>query len=121
MPIIKSAIKRAKQTKVRRSRNLKVLAAIKADTKAVLAVATDAKAADIAMRAAISEIDRAVKKGTLHKNTAARKKSRLVANVKKAAGVTEEAPKTKKKAPAAKGTTKKAATKKPTPKKTTKK
>jgi small subunit ribosomal protein S20 len=95
MPIIKSAIKRAKQTKVRRSRNLKVLAAIKADTKAVLAVATDPKATDTALRAAVSEIDRAVKKGTLHKNTAARRKSRLVASLKKlaAAGPKVEKPK----------------------------
>jgi small subunit ribosomal protein S20 len=85
MPNIKSAIKRVKQSQVRRSRNLKVLSAIKKDVKAVnlAADARDQKAADAALRDAISEIDRAVKKGTLHKNTAARKKSRLVKATKK--------------------------------------
>ena len=122
MPIIKSAIKRAKQTKVRRSRNLKVLAAIKSETKAVMAAATgDAKTADLALRAAVSEIDRAVKKGTLHKNTAARKKSRLVASLKKAAGAVPKAEKPKKKELTPAQAKAKAAAKKPTAKKTTKK
>jgi small subunit ribosomal protein S20 len=37
---------------------------------------TEEKTPD-ALRAAISEIDRAVSKGVMHRNTAARKKSRL--------------------------------------------
>lgn len=40
-------------------------------------IASDPAKAQAALVAAISEIDRAVKKGALHKNTAARKKSRL--------------------------------------------
>lgn len=85
MPIIQSAIKRNKQAQVRRLHNLAVKSAVKADVRAVNdALATgDAKKAAEAFRAAASEIDRAVKKGTLHANTAARKKSRLNSLVKK--------------------------------------
>src|SRR5438309_2587085 len=79
MPIIKSAIKRAKQSQVRHSRNLVVKSAVKKDIKAVITSLTDkdAKAVNAAWREAVYEIDRAVKKGTLHKNTAARRKARL--------------------------------------------
>jgi small subunit ribosomal protein S20 len=42
----------------------------------------DAKAAAAAMQAAQPEIQRGVAKGILHKNTAARKISRLVARIK---------------------------------------
>ena len=80
MPIIKSAMKRARQATVRRSRNLQVKRAIHNDVRAVMDAATagDAKVTAEKLREAQSEIDRAVKKGTLHKNTAARRKSRLV-------------------------------------------
>ena len=128
MPNIKSAIKRVKQSQVRRSRNLKVLSAIKKDVKAVnlAAEARDQKAADIALRAAISEIDRAVKKGTLHKNTAARKKSRLVAATKKTLAAPPKAEKVfkakaKVEAAAKKPVAKKAPAKKAPAKTTTKK
>jgi small subunit ribosomal protein S20 len=126
MPIIKSAIKRAKQAIVRRSRNLQVKRAVKHDITAVhTALAEgDAKAITANLSAAYSEIDRAVKKGTLHRNTADRRKSSLAHAVAKAAGtetVPEETKTTKgagKKATTAKTTTKKApakttATKKP--------
>lgn len=85
MPIIKSAIKRARQQETRRSRNLQVKRAVHRDTRVVLdAVATgDLTAATAALREAQSEIDRAVKKGALHKNTAARRKSRLSAQLVK--------------------------------------
>jgi small subunit ribosomal protein S20 len=116
MPIIKSAIKRAKQALVRRSRNLQVKRAIKQDVQALNTAITEGKDKDIqtALGAAYSEIDRAVKKGTLHKNTAARRKSQLAANVAKAAGTTTtEEPKTTKGA-GKKATTAKASTKKAT-------
>jgi small subunit ribosomal protein S20 len=79
MPIIKSAIKRVRQQTKRRSRNLAVKNAVKRDIRAVETAVTGAntKAMDTALREAFSEIDRAVKKGTLHKNTAARRKSQL--------------------------------------------
>jgi small subunit ribosomal protein S20 len=81
MPIIKSAIKRAKQTLVRNSHNIAVKRAVHEDIRVLTdaIAAGDAKAIHAAMSAAQSEIDRAVKKGTLHKNTAARRKSRLAA------------------------------------------
>jgi small subunit ribosomal protein S20 len=88
MPIIKSAIKRAKQSLVRRSHNLQVKRAVKADITALHAALAAGDAADIQAKfsAAYSEIDRAVKKHTLHKNTAARRKSQLAHIVAKASG-----------------------------------
>ena len=116
MPIIKSAIKRAKQTLKRRERNI----SIKKDIKtAVKAFSAEPSAKTLA--AAQSEIDTAVKKGLIKKNTAARRKSAL-SKIAKKAGVTLEAA-TKKPAakPAAKKTAaKKAPTKKSAAKKTEK-
>ncbi|HUC87159.1 MAG TPA: 30S ribosomal protein S20 [Candidatus Saccharimonadales bacterium] len=79
MPIIKSAIKRVRQQAKRRSHNLQVKRAIHTDVRAFTdALATgDAKTTGETLVAAISEIDRAVKKGTLHRNTADRRKSQL--------------------------------------------
>lgn len=113
MPIIKSAIKRAKQTLKRRERNI----SIKKDIKtAVKAFSAEPSAKTLA--AAQSEIDTAVKKGLIKKNTAARRKSTL-SKIAKKAGVTLEAAKK----PAAKPVTakktaaKKAPAKKPAAKK----
>lgn len=91
MPIIKSAIKRAKQATVRRSRNV----ATKKDVKsAVKAFQEKPTAKNLA--AAHSEIDTAVKKNVLNIHTAARRKSAL-SKLAKEAGVKLEAAK---KAPA---------------------
>ena len=116
MPIIKSAMKRAKQSLVRRSRNLQVKRAVKHDVSELHAAIATGKAEDIQAKlsAAYSEIDRAVKKHTLHKNTAARRKSQLAHAVAKAAGA-EAVPA---EAKTTKGAGKKAATK-ATAKKTT--
>lgn len=123
MPIIKSAMKRVRQTAKRRSHNLQVKRAIHADVRTVndAIEAKDAKAAAEAFRAAVSEIDRAVKKGTLHKGTAARQKSRLNAKVKAAFGDATKPSKVAKAKPAtAKAPAKKAApAKKPAAKKAT--
>ncbi len=116
MPIIKQAIKRAKQALVRRSRNLQVKRAIKQDVTALHTALTEGKAAEVQekLAAAYSEIDRAVKKHTLHKNTAARRKSQLAASVAKAASTTPaEEPKTTKGAGKKAVTTKAAAKKAP--------
>jgi small subunit ribosomal protein S20 len=111
MPIIKSAIKRSRQQIKRRRRNLTVKLAVKQDTKAVLAaLASDPKSADAALRAAISELDRAVKKGVLHKNTAARRKSTIAKAVDHALSDSKPAKK-----PAAASTRVKSTTKKPAP------
>lgn len=79
MPIIKSAIKRARQQAVRRSRNMTVKKAVRQDVRSFTDALTagDAKQVEETFRAAVSEIDRAVKKGTLHRNTASRRKSQL--------------------------------------------
>ena len=116
MPIIKSAIKRAKQTIKRRERNVGIKRDIKSAVKAFTA-----KPSAKTLSAAQSEIDTAVKKGLIKKNTAARRKANLskaakAANVKLAAATTkkEAAPKV-----AAKTATKPAAAKKAPAKTTT--
>lgn len=113
MPIIKSAIKRAKQAQIRRERNVATKKAVKAAVRAFLDKPT-AKT----LSAAQSEIDTAVKKNVLNKQTAARRKSAL-SKVAKEAGVKLE--KAKKAAPAAKPATKKAPAKTTAAKTTTKK
>lgn len=112
MPIIKSAIKRMKQTIKRRDRNVTIKREIKDATKAFLADPT-AKT----LSAAHSELDTAVKKNLLKKNTVARRKSRLAkiakeAGVKLATGKKEAAKPAAAKKPAAKATTAKATEKK---------
>ncbi len=106
MPIIKSAIKRMKQTAKRRERNVGIKRDIKSAVKAFAAKPT----ADT-LAAAHSEIDTAVKKNLIHKATAARRKSSLSKQAK-AAGVKLTAKKAAKPAaakPATKPATKKAA------------
>ena len=103
MPIIKSAIKRAKQTIKRRDRNVGIKKDIKSAVKAF-----HAKPSAKTLAAAQSELDTAVKKGLLKKNTVSRRKSQL-ARVAKEAGVKLEAakkaaPKTTAKPAAAKTT-----------------
>ena len=107
MPIIKSAIKRMKQTIKRNERNVGIKRDIKNATKAFLAKPTAE-----GLSAAQSELDTAVKKKLMKKNTVARRKSQL-AKVAKEAGVKLA---TTKKAPAktaAKPVAKKASAAKP--------
>jgi small subunit ribosomal protein S20 len=115
MPIIKSAIKRAKQSVVRRHRNLHVKRVVKLDIAAVHTAISSGDAKDVQekLSAAYSEIDRAVKKHTIHKNTAARRKSVLAHAVAKASGAEAVPAETK----TTKGTGKKAATTKTASKK----
>ena len=81
MPIIKSAIKRAKQTVVRRDRNVGIKRDIKTAVKAFMAQPSAETLAK-----AHSEYDKAVKKNLLKKNTVARRKS-ILSKVAKDAGV----------------------------------
>lgn len=113
MPIIKSAIKRAKQTLKRRERNISIKKDIKTAVKAF-----SAEPSTKTLAAAQSEIDTAVKKGLIKKNTAARRKSAL-SKIAKKAGVTLEAAKkpAAKTATAKKTAAKKAPAKKPAAKK----
>lgn len=115
MPIIKSAIKRVKQANAARERNVATKRAIKAATKSFLAKPTSEGLSKVH-----SELDKALKKNLIPKNTVARRKAGF-AKVAKDAGV-KLAPTTKKVAakPAAKKATpakKPAATKKPAAKK----
>lgn len=108
MPIIKSAKKRVRVTKKASVRNAKTKRALRQALKnlQVVSLDKDAKKAGAALSEAQSAIDQAVKKGVMHKNKAARKKSQLAAQAK-AAGVKlpKTAPKTAAKKPAAKKST----------------
>jgi small subunit ribosomal protein S20 len=78
MPNNAAAEKRMRQEKKRRLRNRIVKSIVKTHiTKARQAIASRADAQE-AVRAAVSELDRAAKKGVIHRNNAARRKSRLM-------------------------------------------
>jgi small subunit ribosomal protein S20 len=80
---VDSAAKAHRQSLKRRQRNR----AVKSFTKTMLKKAEealasgDAQAAQEAVRAAISALDRAAKKGVLHPNNVARHKSRLASRL----------------------------------------
>ena len=75
----KSALKRAGQNEIRRMRNRSVKTRVKSVVKEVRqAVAENSvEASQARLIAAQAAIDKAAKKGVLHKRTAARKVSRL--------------------------------------------
>jgi len=85
MPNIASAKKRtrttAKRTAINTSRKTRVRGFIRKVEEAI--ASGDSKAALAALKAAEPEIMRGVTKGVLHKNTGARKVSRLTKRVKK--------------------------------------
>ncbi len=127
MPIIKSAIKRVRQQKVRRARNVETKTEVRKQIKLFRAdvSAADLKKAQADLVAAVSKLDRAVKRGVLHKNTAARKKSQLTREYNAVAAKpygtenpgTAKAKPAAKKAPAKKAAPKATAAKKPAAKK----
>jgi small subunit ribosomal protein S20 len=79
MPNNASAEKRMRQERKRRMHNRMVKSIVKTQiTKARQAIAGQVEDAEAAVRAAVSELDRAAKKGVIHKNNAARRKSRLM-------------------------------------------
>ena len=75
----KSAIKRARQNELRRLRNKSVKTRIKSIVKDVRSSIEETSVQDmtIKLNTAQSAIDKASKKGVIHKRTAARKISRL--------------------------------------------
>jgi len=87
MPNHKSAEKRVRQSErrrvINRSNRARLRTSIK-DLRSALAKA-DAKETATLLPKTISEIDKAVQKGVLHRNAAARHKSRLTARVNQAA------------------------------------
>ena len=83
MANIKSQIKRNRQNETRRLRNKASRSELATSQKAAeAAVGTDQQ--DEALDAAIKLIDKAASKGIIHKNKAARDKSRLVKRVERA-------------------------------------
>ncbi len=82
MANIKAAIKYIRKSRKNRIRNLAVKKNIKDLLKnAKKAIAAKAKDAKDKVAAAVSAIDKAAENGRMHKNTAARKKSRLIAKL----------------------------------------
>lgn len=113
MPIIKSAKKRVRVAHKAAVRNSKTKRSLKSALKAF-----GAKPSSSSHSAAQSHVDKAAKKGIIHKNKAARMKKRLAASAK-AAGAKPAAKKAvaKKAAPAKKPAAKKPAARKPAAKK----
>lgn len=79
MPNIKSAIKRVKTSDKRRALNASQKSALRTAVKAAdtALVGNEAEVAAAAFKVASKKLDKAVTKGLIHKNAAARKKSRL--------------------------------------------
>lgn len=86
MPIIKSAKKRVRVAAKARSRNLHTKRQVREASKAFTAALEGGKPAEVnkAHQAFMSAIDTAAKKNVIHKNKAARFKSRLVRRFKEA-------------------------------------
>ena len=81
MPNNPSAEKRMRQEQKRRLHNRSVKSIVKTQitrARQVINSNTSAESAEEAVRAAVSELDRAAKKGVIHPNNAARRKSRLM-------------------------------------------
>jgi len=79
-----SALKRARQTELRTTRNRanksRLRGALRSLRQAM--AKSDKEAVQSAYRATVSVVDKAVQKGVVHKNTASRYKARLNARVK---------------------------------------
>lgn len=79
MPNTKSAKKDLLINRRNRLRNQSVKSRLKTlRTKAITAINTDAAASENTVKDALKAFDSAVTKGVIHKNTAARRKSRLM-------------------------------------------
>ena len=82
MANIRSQIKRNRQNEARRLRNKAVRSELYTRTKgAVTAAEAGAEDAEERLRLALKRIDKAAAKGVIHKNAAARRKSRLTRRV----------------------------------------
>ena len=87
MPNIKYAKKRVLVSKVNNERNKMAKSALKTTLKKFEAAVAEGnkEQADSAYTAAVKSIDQAVKKGIIHKNNAARKKSSIALKMNKLA------------------------------------
>ncbi|MDA1208498.1 MAG: 30S ribosomal protein S20 [bacterium] len=79
MPLIKSAIKRARQNTVRRARRQPFNSHMKSMMKKITDLAKDGNTAEAIklLPTVYKSIDTAAKKSIIHKSTAARKKSKM--------------------------------------------
>ena len=86
MANIKSAEKRWRQNIKRRARNRMVRSSARTYVRSAREAIEDGETQESteAVRQAISALDRAVSKGVIHRNNAARRKSRLVQRLNKA-------------------------------------
>ena len=84
MANIKSAKKRARQSEKARQRNASARSMVRTAIKKVVKAieAKDKSAAEAALRAAEPVVDRYAARGLIHKNKAARQKSRLTASIR---------------------------------------
>ena len=78
-----SALKRARQTERRTTRNRANTSSLRTQLRELREIIAkgDKAAAEQTYRKAVSALDKAIQKGTLHENTASRYKSRLGARV----------------------------------------
>src|SRR5262245_37557784 len=81
MANIKSQIKRNRQNTKRHDRNKAVRSELKTRTKTAVATAQAGEDATEATRQAVKRLDKAAAKGVIHRNAAARRKSRLLKRV----------------------------------------
>lgn len=86
MPVIKSAIKQMRVAEKRQLRNKSIRSLCKTNiTKAERFILSgELEAAQKAIIAAISSLDKAAEKGVIHPNNAARRKSRLIKKLNEA-------------------------------------
>ena len=79
MPNIKSAIKRVRTNDTKNAQNAHVRSTMRSSVrKAETALLNQDENAGDSVKAAIKQVEKAASKGLIHKNTAARKKSRLM-------------------------------------------
>lgn len=90
----KQAKKRAAQSVRRRARNRSIISRVRHGVRDLRAAAIEgAEKAPETLKEIVSELDRAVRKGVVHPNTASRLKSRVTKSVAKgAAGAAKTAP-----------------------------
>ncbi|EKE02161.1 MAG: hypothetical protein ACD_20C00418G0003 [uncultured bacterium] len=92
MANIKSAKKRAEIAERNRERNIAIKSSVKTAVRRVFEAIKENNVEKIqaALSKAYSVIDKAITKGVLHRNTAARKKSRLTRHAQKQEAVAAE-------------------------------
>ena len=82
MPNIKSAIKRVKTSEAAKVQNIQVKSAMRtAVKKSEASIVTNDTEVKANFSVATSKLDKAASKGLIHKNAAARKKSRLAKRI----------------------------------------